>query len=94
MGLSSPFSGTSKKSPMPPITYSWSAVVLKSFRLPFVVHAWKVVGQVRSAILDGMRQTGSPVDVQVTRDEEDTFKASFLCFGVMWLTSYFLFLFI
>lgn len=30
--------------------------------------------QVRSAILDGMRQTGSPVSVQVTRAEEDTFR--------------------
>lgn len=30
--------------------------------------------QVRSAILDGMRQTGGPVGVQVTRDEGDTFR--------------------
>ncbi len=30
--------------------------------------------QVRSAILDGMRKTGEPVSVQVTRDEGDTFK--------------------
>ena len=30
--------------------------------------------QVRSAILDGMRQTGSPVCVQVTRDEGETFR--------------------
>ena len=30
--------------------------------------------QVRSAILDGMRQTGVPVSVQVTRDEGDTFR--------------------
>lgn len=30
--------------------------------------------QVRSAILDSMRQTGSPVGVQVTRDEGDTFR--------------------
>ena len=30
--------------------------------------------QVRSAILDGMRQTGSPVGVQVTRDEGETFR--------------------
>jgi hypothetical protein len=30
--------------------------------------------QVRSAILDGMRQTGRPVGVQVTRDEGDTFR--------------------
>lgn len=30
--------------------------------------------QVRSAILDGMRQTGSPAHVQVTRDEGDTFR--------------------
>ena len=30
--------------------------------------------QVRREILDGMRQTGSPVSVQVTRDEEDTFR--------------------
>ncbi len=29
---------------------------------------------VRSTILDGMRQTGSPVSVQVTRDENDTFR--------------------
>ncbi len=32
------------------------------------------IDQVRSAILDGMRQTGSPVGVQFTRDEEDTFR--------------------
>lgn len=32
------------------------------------------IDQVRSAILDGMRQIGSPVGVQVTRDEEDTFR--------------------
>ncbi|MFG6383456.1 MAG: Mu-like prophage major head subunit gpT family protein [Lachnospiraceae bacterium] len=32
------------------------------------------VEQVRSAILDGMRKTGAPVNVQVTRDEEDTFR--------------------
>lgn len=32
------------------------------------------IDQVRSAILDGMRQTGSPVGVQVTRDEGDTFR--------------------
>lgn len=30
--------------------------------------------QVRSAILDSMRQTGGPVGVQVTRDEGDTFR--------------------
>ena len=30
--------------------------------------------QVRSSILDGMRQTGSPVGVQVTRDENETFR--------------------
>ena len=30
--------------------------------------------QVRAAILDGMRQTGSPIGVQVTRDEGDTFR--------------------
>lgn len=30
--------------------------------------------QVRSAILDGMRQTGAPVSVRVTRDEGDTFR--------------------
>lgn len=30
--------------------------------------------EVRSAILDGMRQTGAPVRVQVTRDEGDTFR--------------------
>lgn len=30
--------------------------------------------QVRSAILDGMRQAGRPVGVQVTRDEGDTFR--------------------
>lgn len=30
--------------------------------------------QVRGAILDGMRQTGTPVSVQVTRDEGDTFR--------------------
>lgn len=30
--------------------------------------------QVRAAILDGMRQTGNPVSVQVTRAEEDTFR--------------------
>ena len=34
--------------------------------------------QVRSAILDGMRQTGSPVGVQVTRDEGDTFRQRYL----------------
>lgn len=32
------------------------------------------IDQVRSAILDGMRQTGTPVGVQVTRDEGDTFR--------------------
>lgn len=30
--------------------------------------------QVRAAILDGLRATGAPVNVQVTRDEEDTFR--------------------
>ncbi len=30
--------------------------------------------QVRTAILDNMRQTGTPIRVQVTRDEEDTFR--------------------
>ena len=30
--------------------------------------------QVRAAILDGMRQSGNPVSVQVTRDEGDTFR--------------------
>lgn len=30
--------------------------------------------EVRSAILEGMRQTGAPVRVQVTRDEGDTFR--------------------
>ncbi len=30
--------------------------------------------QVRAAILEGLRSTGAPVDVQVTRDEEDTFR--------------------
>lgn len=32
------------------------------------------VDQVRAAILDGMRRTGSPANVQVTRDEGDTFR--------------------
>lgn len=30
--------------------------------------------QVRAAILDGLRAAGAPVNVQVTRDEEDTFR--------------------
>lgn len=30
--------------------------------------------QVRGAILDGMKQTGTPIGVQVTRDEGDTFR--------------------
>ncbi len=30
--------------------------------------------QVRAAILEGLRVTGAPVNVQVTRDEEDTFR--------------------
>lgn len=30
--------------------------------------------EVRSAILEGMRQTGAPIRVQVTRDEGDTFR--------------------
>lgn len=32
------------------------------------------VDQVRAAILDGLRATGNPVHVQVTRDEGDTFR--------------------
>ncbi len=32
------------------------------------------IDQVRAAILEGMRQTGSPTSVQVTRDEGDTFR--------------------
>lgn len=32
------------------------------------------VDQVRAAILEGLRQTGAPVNVQVTRDEGDTFR--------------------
>lgn len=32
------------------------------------------IDQVRSAILDGMRTTGAPINVQVTRDEGDTFR--------------------
>lgn len=32
------------------------------------------IDQVRAAILEGMRQTGTPASVQVTRDEGDTFR--------------------
>lgn len=38
------------------------------------IHNGSTLEQVRAAILDGLRATGAPVNVQVTRDEEDTFR--------------------
>ncbi len=38
------------------------------------IHNGSTLEQVRAAILEGLRVTGTPVNVQVTRDEEDTFR--------------------
>ena len=38
------------------------------------IHNGSTLEQVRAAILDGLRVTGAPVNAQVTRDEEDTFR--------------------